>query len=63
MNCQQPPSVSRPQYDAAMSTGGKKSDEKSARKIPKKVYQAELFRLQTEFVKLQEWVRETGPGS
>ncbi|HET9876281.1 MAG TPA: polyphosphate kinase 2 [Mycobacterium sp.] len=29
-------------------------------KIPKKVYEAELFRLQTEFVKLQEWVRHTG---
>ena len=30
------------------------------RKLPKKVYEAELFRLQTEFVKLQEWVRHTG---
>src|ERR1700722_19449645 len=29
-------------------------------KIPNDVYEAELFRLQTEFVKLQEWVRETG---
>ncbi|MFW0785010.1 polyphosphate kinase 2 [Gordonia sp. CPCC 206044] len=29
-------------------------------KIPKKVYEAELFRLQTELVKLQEWVRATG---
>ncbi len=29
-------------------------------KIPKKVYAAELFRLQTELVKLQEWVRATG---
>src|SRR6201991_5080786 len=43
-----------------MSKGGKKSGEKTAKAIPKKVYQAELFRLQTEFVKLQEWVRETG---
>src|ERR1700752_104494 len=43
-----------------MSKGGKKSDEESARKIPKNVYQAELFRLQTEFVRLQEWARETG---
>jgi polyphosphate kinase len=43
-----------------MGKGGKKTGEKSTRKIPKKVYQAELFRLQTEFVKLQEWVRETG---
>jgi polyphosphate kinase 2 len=32
----------------------------SARKLPTQVYEAELFRLQTEFVKLQEWVRYTG---
>jgi polyphosphate kinase 2 (PPK2 family) len=43
-----------------MSKGGKKSGEKSTRKIPKNVYRAELFHLQTEFVRLQEWVRETG---
>jgi polyphosphate kinase 2 len=30
------------------------------RKIPKDVYAAELFRLQTEFVELQEWVKATG---
>jgi polyphosphate kinase len=29
-------------------------------KIPNKVYEAELFRLQTELVKLQEWTRTTG---
>ena len=35
--------------------------KKSGRdKIAKDVYQAELFRLQTELVKLQEWVRDTG---
>jgi polyphosphate kinase 2 len=43
-----------------MSKGGKKSGEKSARKIPQNVYRAELFRLQTEFVRLQEWARATG---
>jgi polyphosphate kinase 2 len=59
-NCWKPHREPRPQYDAAMSKGGKKSGEKSARKIPKNVYQAELFRLQTEFVRLQEWARETG---
>lgn len=31
-----------------------------ARKLPNHVYKAELFRLQTEFVKLQEWVRHCG---
>ena len=29
-------------------------------KIPNDVYEAELFRLQTELVKLQTWVRATG---
>jgi polyphosphate kinase len=29
-------------------------------KLPNEVYQAELFRLQTELVKLQEWVRFSG---
>ncbi|WP_071286838.1 polyphosphate kinase 2 [Mycolicibacterium llatzerense] len=33
---------------------------KKARKIPNDVYEAEIFRLQTELVKLQEWVRATG---
>jgi polyphosphate kinase 2 (PPK2 family) len=28
--------------------------------LPKAVYEAELFRLQTELVKLQEWVRAEG---
>ncbi|MBN9375935.1 MAG: polyphosphate kinase 2, partial [Cellulomonas sp.] len=34
---------------------GRRSD-----KIPNGVYEAELFRLQTELVKLQTWVRATG---
>ena len=29
-------------------------------KIPNDVYEAELFRLQSELVKVQEWVRHTG---
>jgi polyphosphate kinase len=32
----------------------------SKHRIPNDVYAAELFRLQTEFVKLQEWVRHSG---
>jgi polyphosphate kinase 2 len=41
--------------------GKKDSSKKSkAKKIPKDVYEAELFRLQSEFVKLQEWVKDTG---
>jgi polyphosphate kinase len=34
--------------------------KRSKSKLPNDVYEAELFRLQTEFVKLQEWVKETG---
>ncbi|EON31551.1 MULTISPECIES: polyphosphate kinase 2 [Gordonia] len=37
-----------------------KKDKPKQAKIANKVYEAELFRLQTELVKLQEWVRETG---
>ena len=29
-------------------------------KLKNKVYEAELFRLQAELVKLQEWVKATG---
>ena len=38
----------------------KKSSARDAPKISDAVYEAELFRLQTEFVKLQEWVRHSG---
>jgi len=34
--------------------------KKVDRKLPKSVYEAELYRLQTELVKLQEWVKATG---
>lgn len=43
--------------------GNGKKDKKAGKrgvKIPDEVYTAELFRLQTEFVKLQEWVKHTG---
>ena len=38
----------------------KQSQKASPVKLPNKVYEAELFRLQTELVKLQEWVRFSG---
>ena len=38
----------------------KKSRAPAGRNIPDDVYKSELFRLQTEFVKLQEWVRHSG---
>jgi polyphosphate kinase 2 len=38
----------------------KKSSALTQPKISNEVYEAELFRLQTEFVKLQEWVRYSG---
>lgn len=37
-----------------------KTKTKTKAKLPNDVYRAELFRLQTELVKLQEWVRATG---
>jgi polyphosphate kinase len=41
--------------------GKSKAPKKSKKpKILNAVYEAELFRLQTEFVKLQEWTRHTG---
>jgi polyphosphate kinase 2 len=40
---------------------GKKTAGKNKKvKIANEVYESELFRLQTELVKLQEWVRDTG---
>jgi len=44
------------------STSGKKKklNAPAERRISDAVYEAELFRLQTELVKLQEWVRQTG---
>lgn len=43
-----------------MGENASDSDSKSTPKVPTDVYEAELFRLQTEFVKLQEWVKATG---
>ena len=42
------------------NSDGDASVKKRTRKIPKDIYAAELFRLQTELVKLQEWVKATG---
>jgi polyphosphate kinase 2 len=39
---------------------GKKSTAEADSRLPKKVYEAELYRLQAELVKLQEWVRAEG---
>ena len=46
-----------------MAKSGKKldeSDEETKSRIPKRVYEEELFRLQAELVKVQEWVRTEG---
>ena len=37
-----------------------KGESASTRELPKKVYAAELYRLQAELVKMQEWVRASG---
>jgi polyphosphate kinase 2 len=46
--------------EAPKKSKKKKSAKPAVRKIDDDVYEAELFRLQTEFVKLQEWVKHTG---
>ena len=46
--------------EGASAKAKKKKSSAAVRKIPDGVYEAELFRLQTEFVKLQEWVRHSG---
>lgn len=45
---------------ASATAKTKKSSASAAHQISRVVYQSELFRLQTEFVKLQEWVRYSG---
>jgi polyphosphate kinase len=45
---------------SSAKASGKKSATPHARKIPDDVYRTEIFRLQTEFVKLQEWLRCSG---
>lgn len=46
--------------DGVPAKAKKKSSPAAKPKISDEVYEAELFRLQTEFVKLQEWVRHCG---
>ena len=43
-----------------MAKNGKQSTKATTRRVPKKVYEKELFRLQAELVKAQEWVRAEG---
>jgi polyphosphate kinase len=45
---------------ASAKANNEKSSSRAVRKISNDVYEAELFRLQTEFVRLQEWVRHSG---
>lgn len=40
--------------------GDKPPKDKGKNRIPDEVYEAELFRLQAELVKVQQWVRHTG---
>jgi polyphosphate kinase len=46
--------------DGAPAKKKSKSGRRAESKLSDDVYEAELFRLQTEFVKLQEWVRHSG---
>ena len=42
------------------SKDGKAKSKSKVRRLPKKPYEAELYRLQAELVKVQEWVRAEG---
>ncbi|MEX7472152.1 polyphosphate kinase 2 [Mycobacterium adipatum] len=46
--------------ETAKGKAAKALKKRRSPKISNEVYEAELFRLQTEFVKLQEWVKHTG---
>jgi polyphosphate kinase 2 len=46
--------------DQSKDKRAKKSGNGSGDKVPNSVYEAEMFRLQTELVKLQEWIKATG---
>ena len=52
--------MSTPSSNGESAKPKKSKAKPSAGKISDDVYEAELFRLQTEFVKLQEWARATG---
>src|ERR687898_1215396 len=43
-----------------MAKGNDKKDSNKQPKVSGKVYEAEMFQLQTELVKLQEWTKTTG---
>ena len=49
----------KPEIDAYTESDPRLRGEKE-KKLAKKFYEAELFRLQLELVKLQEWVKENG---
>jgi polyphosphate kinase 2 len=52
--------MSAPSSNGESAKPKKSKPKRPVGKVSAEVYQAELFRLQTEFVKLQEWVRATG---
>ena len=52
--------MSAPSSNGESAKPKKSKTKQAVAKIPNAVYDAEIFRLQTEFVKLQEWVRATG---
>ncbi|CAA0078772.1 Polyphosphate:ADP phosphotransferase [Zhongshania aliphaticivorans] len=47
-------------FSAEQAADGVDNDDNSKRQLERRTYFKELFRLQTELVKLQEWVADTG---
>ena len=57
--------ASKPRKDQAVASKPHKNHQakpERARPGAARQYEAELFRLQAELVKMQEWVRDEGPG-
>ena len=54
------PGTSQSSHDPTPFTLSEEGPARVKEKIPKKVYERELSRLQTELVKLQEWIRTNG---
>ena len=46
--------------DTSATTGKSKKNKNSVERVPKKIYEAELERLQIELVRMQQWINSTG---
>src|SRR6266511_6246425 len=54
------PGLTRTTVTVRRDGGATVTDDERIERLPKRVYEEELYRLQGELVKLQEWVRTEG---